>query len=207
MRFTSSPRCATCIGLAEIDKLVVEGGAHSTIRVVIAKGSGAGGAVELREPYQLHAKADELIDRARQIIDPATLGLDDVLLPLFGDRIDFIKVTQQVFCERRGLFPIGRHVDAARFHDHGINEPIEAGEGLRPSPGSIHLLAGLPARCKIIGMQRDAKNRGESEETNDQKQSCLERKLHSTLVPSAGLMAREISALRYFMRLQVHPGP
>ncbi len=195
------------IGLAEIDKLVVELGADLAVCVVVAESARGRCALELRLAHQLFAEGDELVDIALQILDLGALGFDDVVLPQLCRRVDSVEVDQQFLGEGLGSRPIRRHVDAAQFHHSGIDEPVDLLEILHAVPGHIAAGSGLSARRQITGIEDDAHDRNEPKEPDDHKQLGLERKSHSTLVRSASLMAREISALRQFMRLQVHPGP
>src|SRR5262249_44785444 len=123
---TARSRDFLLIGPCDRMQTVVERSPDAAVRVIIAKGSGGRGALFLAEANELGAEPYKLIDTLCQILDIRLLRGNGIGLPGACDLLQFAELADEIFREGLGGAPIRRHVNAARFHHHGVNEPVDS---------------------------------------------------------------------------------
>ena len=125
---------------------VVERGPDGAICIIVAKHAGGRRALLLAEAYQLRAKANELIDTLRQVFDVGLLRGDDVGLPGPRHILKLAELTGEISAERFRCRPIRGHVNAARFHHDGVDQPIDALEIDRASGRAVQRRIVVPGQ-------------------------------------------------------------
>jgi hypothetical protein len=112
-------------------QIFVERRTHAAVGLVVAPLATFRRTDFRSQPHQLVAEVDELLNALGELLElPGVVGTDPgaPFLRHLGDSI--IELEQEYAEAFRGR-NIRRHVDAARFHDHGINQSVDPLDVLR----------------------------------------------------------------------------
>ena len=131
------PLAAFGIDLGKRFQILVEGGTHRAIGVVVAPFAAGGGTDLDAAANQFLAEVDELFDALlehRELL--GIVGLDDGL-PVFHHGQDLVVEFEQPLAILLHDRCFRRHVDAAGFHHDGIDQRIDALDVERGAAGGL----------------------------------------------------------------------
>ena len=112
------------------------------------------------EPRQLLAEFHELLDALGELGELRGVGAADTLAPFGDDRGDaLVELEQQVAVALRGR-DVGRHVDAARFHHHRVDQAVDALDVLRAEEGLLRSPSVSAACCRALTTARTGERDG-----------------------------------------------
>ena len=107
-------------------EVLVQGRAHAAVRFVVAPFASFRRAHFRAEPDQLLAKLHELLDALVELGELRGLGAAHMLAPVGNHARDALVGLQQERAVALGGRNVGRHVDAAQFHDHRVDQAVDA---------------------------------------------------------------------------------
>ena len=160
------PLAAFGIDLGKRFQILVEGGTHGAIGVVVAPFAARGGTDLDAAANQFLAEVDELFDALLEDGELlGVVGLDD-RFPVFDHGQDLVVEFEQPVAILLHDGGVGRHVDAAGFHHDGIDQRIDALDVERGAAGGLDGFRefGVPAGV-IVGQCGDG--RGQKREQRE----------------------------------------
>ena len=122
--FRVEANCARRINLGEIFQILVERLAHRAVGVVVAPFAAGGGTDFGAQPRQFAAEIDELRDAAGELSKQFGVVATHRLLPVVDHLGDLLVEFENAVGVNLRRLHIRRHVDAARFHHHGVNQSV-----------------------------------------------------------------------------------
>ena len=123
------------IDLRERLEVLVEGGANLAVGVVVAPFAARGRADLVGAAHQFGAELDELLDALLEGGELLGVVRLHQRFPALYDLEDLRVELEQPFAVFLHHRRVGRHVDAAGFHHHGINQRIDALDVQRRAAG------------------------------------------------------------------------
>src|SRR5215510_11621416 len=105
-------------------EILVERGAHAAVGFVVTPFATLGRGDLGPQPHQLLAEVDELLDALGKLLELFRIVAAHLGAPLLHHLGNAIVELEQQVAEALGRRNVGRHVDAARLHDDGIDQPV-----------------------------------------------------------------------------------
>ncbi len=164
------------IDLRQRLEILVQRRAHAAVGVIVAPFAARGRRNLVGAAHEFVPEFDELLDT---LLEGGKLlgivGLDD-RLPLPHDAEDLLVELEQpvaVLLHHRGF---GRHVDAARFHHHRIDQRIDALDIEGGEIGGLDRLRQLAGAAGVVVGQHRDRRRQQCKQREDRIKLCGQRK-------------------------------
>jgi len=130
-------------------EILVEGGANAAVCFIVAPLAALGRADLGPQSHQFLAELDELLNALGEFLELLRIVGANIRAPFLHDLGDPLVELEQQIAIALGARNIGRHVDAARLHHHGVDQPVHALDVLRSDQrglvfiGHRRLMAGI----------------------------------------------------------------